>query len=649
MSDQSQRVKTKHRKVDRRQSARLRAAFYAATVAVPLLALSPVARAQNDSSPQPLTGSFALPAGAAASTPLPGSVISPIPAPATAGTATNPAILPEDRSLADARREVNAGAPVFTLTEAIGLALQNNPQHDAALAAVRAARARITTAKAGGGLQINLAGEADEQHAFGFPGGTSTSGGGFSSSGTTAGDRWSHSESLSATATLPIYTGGRVSANKRVARYSAEAQEAQALQTDQQLVYNTTLAYLSILRSEQLLDVAGANLDVARERQRVAQVRYDAGAAARLEVLQADADLATARQQRIVASNSLGQSNAALNTLLGRAPDTPLRVEPILQLTLPSPLVVTPNAAPLGTTAQTTTGTTTGSAGGTATAGALTNTTGSTGTSTFGSTAPTTGSTGLGGSTPVAGVTGVGGVSSAGTSGVTISGLGTTGTAGAGSISGIAPAGQLQLAAGQSRNSLAVTQAQIKAAEASVDLARAARKPNIGANILGMLRNPLTFAGRFLFSLGASVAQTLFDSGKSRGQIQEALAVVDELRSQYKGQQLAVANDIEQSLLDLDSAQKRLNSTQSGVTAAQEALRAAQLGYSAGVTTSVEVSNAQAALLTAQTDAVNARFDLAAAQAQLAAAVGVVPVEGQAAFNRAAKEVQRGKRENDKR
>jgi outer membrane protein TolC len=583
MSQQNRPMKMPHQNAKSRRM--LRATFYAITAAFPLIASSPIANAQGVADAQPLRGSFAVPGVKTPSTPAASDAIA----------SKDSSILPEDRSLADARREANADAPIFTLTEAIGLALQNNPQHDAALAAVRAARARIKTAKAGGGLQVNLGGEATGQHAFDFPDG-STTGGGFGSSGDTTSDHWTHSESLSATATLPIFSGGRISANKAVARYSAEAQQAQALQVDQQLVYNTTLAYLSILRSEQLLEVTKANLDVARERQRISQVRYDAGAAAKLEVLQADADLAAARQQRIVASNSLGQSNAALNTLLGRAPDTPLRIEPITQLTLPSPLVVTPNAAPLATTQS---------------------------------------ATGMAGSTSVAGASDANTVASGGMS--------TVSTA---SSSNIASSSQLQLAASQSRNSLAVTQAQIKAAEASVDVARSARRPSIGANILGMLRNPLTFAGRFLLSVGASVAQTLFDSGKSSGQIREALATVDQLRSQYKGQQLSVANDIEQSLLDLDSSQKRLNSTQTGVTAAQEALRAAQLGYSAGVTTSVEVSNAQAALLTAQTDAVNARFDLAAAQAQLAAAVGVVPLEGQKAYDRAAQEVQNGIRKH---
>src|SRR5690606_29572853 len=103
---------------------------------------------------------------------------------------------------------------------------------------------------------------------------------------------------------------------------------------------------------------------------------------------------------------------------------------------------------------------------------------------------------------------------------------------------------------------------------------------------------------------------------------------------QYTGQAQAVANDIEQSLLLLDSAQKRLASADIGVVAAREALRAAQLGYSAGAQTALEVSDAQAALLAAETDAVNARFDVAASQARLSAAVGVYPTEAVTAYRK---------------
>lgn len=482
--------------------------------------------------------------------------------------------------LADERLRVAETAPILSITDAIALALQNNPQRAAAWAAVEAAEARIGIAKSGGKPQVNLSGEAGVQRAFSFPkGATSGSLPGGSSGGSQVGPGrgWVDNQSLSATANIPIYTGGRVSANKRIARHSAQSQYAQARSVEQELVYATAISYLDVLRGQQILTVGDSNLEVARERRRIAGVRFDAGAAARLEVLRAETDLANARQVRISSSNNLGQSLSTLNTLMGRAPETPLRVEPIISLTLPGPL--------------------------------------------FNAQAPTSEGIPVGDERVT--VDSAPGIKES-TSDVTGIGIGV-----------VRPAASnvLQETSRQGRQSLAATQEQIEAAEASVDLARAARKPSIDLNILGLIRNPVSFAGRFLASIGANIAQNLFNGGRTSSQVREAKAIVKQLRSQLTEQEQAIANDIEQSLLLLDSAQKRLSSADVGVVAAREALRAAQLGYSAGAQTAVEVSDAQAALLTAETDAVNARFDVAASQARLSAAVGVYPVEAVDAYN----------------
>lgn len=569
---------------------------------------------------QPLTGTFALPVAQAGSTP---EATKPV-AENSLVTKNSPEaedslVADDDASagLADARLRAAQNAPIFSVEDALALALQNNPQRKAAWAAVEAARARIKTAKSAGGPQVDLSAGASTQRAYGpVSGGFGGSGGASGSSFGLAvpGGGPYNSETASISAKLPIYTGGRVSASKRVAQFSAQAQEAQARSVEQDLVYNTAIAYLNVLRGEQLLEVGNANLDVARERRRVAQVRFDTGAAAHLEVSRAETDLANARQTRIAASNALGQSLSSLNTLMGRAPAEPLRVEPITSLTLPREIIVSSNAQPLGTPASAT------PAGSTP----VTNATGDKSTNADSINAdsanadnsaqaglPGAGATGIGGSTPT---------------------VGATAPAGGAGVITAAPAAQLQLAASQGRQSLAVTNAQIKSAEASVDLARAAKKPSIGLDILGLIRNPVTFAGRFLLSLGGSLAQNLFDSGRTRAQVQEAQAVVKQLKFQREGQEQAIANDIEQSLLLLDSAQKRLASSNTGVLSAREALGSAQLGYEAGASTFLEVSDAQAALLTAQTEAVNARFDVAAALARLAAATGVLPEEAKAAY-----------------
>ena len=136
----------------------------------------------------------------------------------------------------------------------------------------------------------------------------------------------------------------------------------------------------------------------------------------------------------------------------------------------------------------------------------------------------------------------------------------------------------------------------------------AARKPSIGASLTGALRNPASFLGRFTLGLGASIAQSLFDSGRSGYQIRQAREVVQQAQQNLQNQNLQVAGTIEQNVLAIDTSQQKLNDTEVGVVAAAGALRAAQTGYRAGTLTSVDVSDAQTALLQAQTDAVNANF-----------------------------------------
>lgn len=536
---------------------------------------------------------------------------------ATAEAATTPAISSRGVAsvgLADARNAEDASAPLLTLADVLTTALENNPSLTSAQAAVRAAQARVGTARSAGGIQVGASGDINGNRAFGTPsstgfnggvdnggtGGGGTGGGGPGNGGTggistNSGNQilgFNTTQSAGVSATLPVYTGGRVKASTRAARTAVDIQAANALQIQQDLLLNTTTSYLDILRSGQLLQVANSNVDISREQLRVAQVRFNAGAAARLEVFQAEATLADSEQRRTAASAVLGQSKAALNTLMGRVPETPVRVQPItsLDLRLPAPTAVSATLISASTTA-----------GNSGAAGASTNSSADT------------------------------------TSDLATAGASTTAEAPATSATDAATlsSAELRAQAAALRPLLAASQAQIQNSQANVELARAQRRPNIGVTLGSLLRNPVSFAGRFALSLGLGLSQTLFDSGRSRSQINEAQALLEQSRSGLAGQELTVGNQIEQSLLSLGSAQARTVSADAAVTSAREALRAAQIAYQAGVRTSLEVSTAQTALLNAETNAVNARFDVATGQAQLASAVGVLSTEAQTAATRA--------------
>src|SRR5262249_48932142 len=79
---------------------------------------------------------------------------------------------------------------------------------------------------------------------------------------------------------------------------------------------------------------------------------------------------------------------------------------------------------------------------------------------------------------------------------------------------------------------------------------------------------------------------------------------------------------VRRALAVLRQAQLNRQTTAANVQQAQEALRIAQVRYRAGVSTNVEVTDAQVALTQAQTNQVNAEYDYLDAEAGLAGALG---------------------------
>ena len=464
-------------------------------------------------------------------------------------TATPPSIPQPGETIADVRIRQEEQAPVLTFQEAIVFALANNPTRAQARAALAASQARIGTARSQGGPQVGLNGGLAYDRNFGQPSFGNNGGGNGGNAGTDFFSNNGINQNAGISAQIPIYTGGRVKAGTRAAQALARVQAAQTLQVEQDIVYNTAVGYLAVLRAEQLLDVAQSDLSVSQERLRVARVRFDAGAAARLDVLRAENTLADARQRRINAANNVALTKANLNTQMGRLPDTPLRLISLETVEAPqAPTENTSTSAPLNLPLET-----------------------------------------------------------------------------------LSPQ-QLRDVAEKNRAALIASQEQINAALANVDVAKAARKPSLSASLSGILRNPVTFLGRFALSAGLSVAQTLFDSGRAKSQIAEAQALLEQARRSQDVTRQQTAFQLEQQILIVDAAQRKLESTDAAIRTAAEALRAAQIGYAAGIRTNVEVSDAQTALLSAKTDAINSRFDLANARAQLASSLGLQSREWQEAY-----------------
>jgi TolC family type I secretion outer membrane protein len=114
----------------------------------------------------------------------------------------------------------------------------------------------------------------------------------------------------------PIYTGGRLS--------NAYGQQASALDATkltferarQELEFRVVEAFYAALMNEQGVRVAEEQIAFAEKQLQLAKARFAAGSVARLDVLQAEVELANAKARRIQARAAVDTSYQALRTVL---------------------------------------------------------------------------------------------------------------------------------------------------------------------------------------------------------------------------------------------------------------------------------------------------------------------------------------------
>jgi outer membrane protein len=123
---------------------------------------------------------------------------------------------------------------------------------------------------------------------------------------------------------------------------------------------------------------------------------------------------------------------------------------------------------------------------------------------------------------------------------------------------------------------------------------------------------------------GPSITVTfpIFDSGLQGGLLRSARATERSAMASQAAVRQQVIADVSQAYIALKSAEQRKTITQAQVENAKEGVRIAQGRYEAGLTTFVDVTTAQAALVTAQTNDANAEASINLARAALDHAVG---------------------------
>jgi outer membrane protein TolC len=130
---------------------------------------------------------------------------------------------------------------------------------------------------------------------------------------------------------------------------------------------------------------------------------------------------------------------------------------------------------------------------------------------------------------------------------------------------------------------------------------------------------------------GLQVTWNVFDGLRTKGNIDQAQAQARIADIQLEQTREQVAVEGERARAGVERAAALYTAQRQNVQEAEEAFRLASLRFTRGVGTQLEVSDAQLALLTAETNAARATFDVYLAAAELARALGrPIPIPGAA-------------------
>jgi NodT family efflux transporter outer membrane factor (OMF) lipoprotein len=176
------------------------------------------------------------------------------------------------------------------------------------------------------------------------------------------------------------------------------------------------------------------------------------------------------------------------------------------------------------------------------------------------------------------------------------------------------------------RPDIASAERRVAVANAQIGIAQAAFYPTVTLNAaVGLESSSLTNLFSWpsaLWSLGSTLAQTLFDAGRRRALTEQAQAAYDATVATYRQTVLTAFQGVEDSLSALRILEEEAQQQNRAVQTAEAALLLALNRYRGGVTTYLEVVIAQAAALPAERTAIDLLTRRMTASVQLIQALG---------------------------
>jgi outer membrane protein len=160
-----------------------------------------------------------------------------------------------------------------------------------------------------------------------------------------------------------------------------------------------------------------------------------------------------------------------------------------------------------------------------------------------------------------------------------------------------------------------------RAAAESLRLARAGYLPFLAGSAgygYGAEEVPLQQS----YGLSVSLNYPLFSGFQTREQAKEALATISSTQYEFIETKRRVRLQVEVSAYGVQEAQERLSARKKQRDASEENLRLATARYEVGAGDIIEMTDAQAQMVRAETDTINTAFDFAVSHASLLRAMG---------------------------
>jgi outer membrane protein len=201
---------------------------------------------------------------------------------------------------------------ILTLEQCLDLAFQNNKQIQEKEKQVSIAEGVVKEAKVGFWPTLNYQVKRDESDLPQYQ----------------IGPKYEDTEFIAGVnASVPLYTGGMLQNNLKLARFQLETAKEDLRKAKQQLIYDVKQAYFNVWLGKKVIQVQEASYHNLDQHVNRVQIRYNAETASKLDLMRAKVQRDTLKPKVISAQNQLVLAKLQLATLIGYPKDQLYQIE----------------------------------------------------------------------------------------------------------------------------------------------------------------------------------------------------------------------------------------------------------------------------------------------------------------------------------